>query len=186
MSAQVTVKGSSPRGMQLWCRERFGEKEFAKLLAAKFSPEVRQSFEADLLTSRDYPAQLQNDFLAQLAAHFGPSGEQELRVMGAWCARRDLGGIYRIFLMLFSTLRSLEAFVGLWRRYQNTGEAVLTRQEPGLAVLEIRDEHNTIQHSWLVGGYVHAVLELTGAKSVKVDCDHPRGSAVATLSASWK
>ncbi len=142
--------------------------------------------DSDLLSSKEYPTALRNRFILDYAALFGDHAEGELRALGAYCARRDLGGIYRVFLMHFSTSRTLETFAGLWRRYQNTGEAKITEKAQNFARLEIRDENNTSLHSQVVAGYVAALLEMTGAKSVSVGCQHPEGSPLAVFEGRWK
>ncbi len=180
---EPTIKGASIKGMQEWARKRMGA-EFPKVLAA--SPKVLEALSGDLLRSRDYPTALQNEFLSLLAAHFGPTAEKELRAMGANNADVDLGGIYRIFLMLFSTSRTLDSFVGLWRKYQNTGEAVITERGEKRCALERRDPYSSPEHSVVVAGYIHRLLELAGVKVIAVTCSHPPGTTVAKLVATWR
>ncbi len=183
---QPVVKGVTFKGYQDFCRERFGEQGFHTLLATRFTPEVRSLMESSLLSSKEYPTELRNRFIAELAATFGDQVEKELRALGAYCARRDLGGIYRVFFMLFSTSRTLETFAGLWRHYHVTGEAMVVAMSQNSARLEVRDKHNTPFHSIMVAGYITAILEMTGARSIEVTHHHPAGSPVATFEGHWQ
>jgi len=185
VATEPSCKGASLKGYVVWVRERLGEEGARRLFAEQPDRELSALFEGEVLVSKNYPMAVHNGFLAVLARHFGADAERELRTLGAYCAARDLGGIFKVFLMVFSASRGLDTFAGLYGKYQNTGTMVVTESGPKHMVIEIRDPFNSREHDSVLAGYAEQALTMTGAKNVSVPWEHPQESCVSTLRATF-
>jgi hypothetical protein len=91
------------------------------------------------------------------------------RLMGAEMTRRDLRGIYRIFMRIVSARYVLQAGARIFNTYLRPGQFRVDEVRNGFAQATVTGCRGFDHNMWLdVAGGCEATLEVAGAKSVRL------------------
>lgn len=110
------------------------------------------------------------------------------RKIGRESTRRDLTGIYRVFLQMVSPQLMVTISPRIWGVYYDTGMMNVLEKREGFARVELTGCDGFDENLWQdVLGACELALELAGAKSVRmrIETGGGTGDAAMTLAAHW-
>lgn len=137
-------------------------------------------------TKEMYPDILFIKLMKILDREFGKGDLSECYNLGRWSSQHL--GVMGIFVSFLGTPTSvIKKAPKSWRYYHNKGELVVTKLEPGIGIIELRDflKSNTICTQLL--GFFRGAAEQTRGKNVKVEktkCTS-EGDPVCEFTVTW-
>jgi hypothetical protein len=149
---------------------------------------VQEAFDrGGIVASGWYPLSWYRDL--HLAARRGTASEAGLAwQIGRESTRRDLNGIYRVFLRVLSPSFVLSGAARIFETYYRPGALRLDESRPGFARITLMRCHGFNMDVWSdVCGACEVALELTGCKGVRLRAEKGArdGDTEATLVAWW-
>lgn len=98
------------------------------------------------------------------------TGEPRLaRIMGNEMTKRDLVGVYRVFMRIASPQFVLAASGRIFSRYFRPGIMEVSERRRGFVLVNFKDCHGFDENMWHdVLGACEATIELAGAKSLRI------------------
>jgi hypothetical protein len=143
-------------------------------LEERFSEQLNEadrSFFENAMPVSWIPVQAGARIYAAAAELLFPSATNPLKDLGRAMALADLRGIYKILLKAATVPMVVKKTASLWRIYHKRGEARSERgsnkNEIFLVISDYRDLPGEMRET--ATGYTAGVIELTGARNVKVD-----------------
>jgi len=169
------VKGSDITGLRKLFKERGAEVEDA--FRHQLSPE-QQSLYTGLLATEWV---LLEDWLQLLRSAVGfllPKDPEPWVSLGKALARKSYTGVYRIFLRIPSVKYVVSRAATIWSTYYDTGTVSTTSPEPKHLELVVEDfPALPFEFREAARGHIMVLLELTGARTHRVDPDYTNSSA---------
>lgn len=166
--------------------DRYGEREREMFIQA-LPPEDRAVFEVATSTGwYDFQGRLRA--LHALDRVLGAGDGLLVRDFGRFGAERDLSTVQRMFLRLANPAYVLEKSTDYWSRFYDFGRWEVARR-PGGARAVLRDNPTPdplFCHE--LGGYIHRMFELVGARQVTLAHSYcvGRGDAECCFEGGWK
>lgn len=159
---------------------------WARVLAA-LDPAERE-IAGSALASAWYPLDAYVHLIHAVANVLGDGDLRVIHELGRYEAEQDLTVVHRIFLKLMHPATMAEKTAEYWSRFHDTGEWVVTRKGNGyqgtLRGWGAADDALCME----LVGYLTRVIELAGAKDVRLrhsEC-RARGAAVCVFDGHWK
>jgi len=154
-------------------------------LLARLTPDAKSVFTTAAMTSW-VPRQYADEITATAAIVLFADQPRPVYELGRAQARNDLTGIYKILLRVVSVEFAMGQTAKLWSTYHNRGQARAEKQPDrsvGAVVVNDYPDFSEVQIE-STAGYIHGLLELTGAAEVKV---HPntRDRRAIRFETSW-
>jgi hypothetical protein len=161
------VKGALILG-SLWAYADITSPVDKEQLVLELPDDLRTALvEGSLLSVNWYPAEWHKALLRRATFQQGPRIARE---MARRVVRRDLNGVYRLFLRAIGTRRAFELVARLWPTYTRIGTMVTSVASP--RVLTVRwagcVDFDHVYWEGAFGGVIGS-LEAMGATSVKID-----------------
>jgi hypothetical protein len=157
-----------------------------QVVVAQLKPE-----DADLYHSTLAVAWVSIEFIARLfeaaAPALFPTEPHPIRQLGRTIATDNLTGIYRMLLRIVSIPFAIERAGSLWRTYNDTGDATITRFGTEERVRMTVSGYEAFPNATLeeTSGYIEGVALLCGARSVDVYPVCPTADSFA-FDVSWR
>lgn len=134
------------------------------------SPEDGQCFQK-LLPSNKLPIEQLSKYCELAVPVLFPdkSLDQGLRQLGYQNAKNDMKGIYRVLLKIASVETVIKNAAVIWKTYHDEGQAFVRRLKANQYDF-IVEKYPEITKCFrnITDGYITGLLELTGAKNIKV------------------
>lgn len=156
-----------------------------EMLLTKLTAEARSVFETAAMTS--WIAHRHADEITATAAHLLFSQQpRPVYEFGREQAHCDLTGIYKILLRVVSVEFAMSQTAKLWSTYHRHGHATAEKQPDRTAGAVVVKDFADITEVQLesTAGYIHGLLELTGAGEVKVHLN-TRDRRAIRFETSW-
>ncbi len=138
---------------------------------SKLSPKGADTYNSVIATSW-IPSDDEKEIMAEGAKHLFPDDPDRMILLGRALAESTMTGIYRIFIKIPTISFIIKRVASIWNTFYKKGKArVIDVQSNSLTMqvtelLDIEDYQTEI-----TCGYIHELLELTGAKNVSVKFD---------------
>lgn len=181
------LKGVSWVSLREFIKERGGEGALGSVMTL-LSEADREVWRAPILTSSwvDYGPFIRAAFAVDRA--LGSGDGVLVRQAAVFSARRDLGGIYRMFVSLSSPQFAISRAAKLWRQYFDSGEMVVVAKSNTHVVLHLSDFSNMPDgHEVFLQAYMEELIRLSGGKEPR--SSHPtclsRGDSYCTFAIEW-
>ncbi len=181
----ASVKGVIFLNARTFALEQHGEEGWRSLLDA-LDPRDREEL-ASMIAIGWYDIGLYDRVHATMERVLGKGDFALMHRLGRFSAEADLNVIHRTLMKMARPAVLFEKYPELWRRYQDSGEWSLTREDKRargvLTGWASREEACLVR---LAGG-IERMLELLGARGVKVTRakSTARGDAVCELIIDW-
>ncbi len=180
-------KGSFLKALKLYVLDRFDEESWQKLVET-LPPDDRERVDKPLTISW-YDERIRKHLLDTMCNIFASKKPDLMEDFSRFEAERDLNTTQRLFLRLANPGYAIQKAGQYWRRFMDWGELVIVRHDDKCsATATIKDNENAYDlfcNHMLV--YMTRVLELVGAKNVKLVHTHcrNRGDAECVYSLKW-
>jgi len=149
------------------------------------SPELRTQIEQHMLSNQWYPFEYYLELNRAIVQVLGHGQEAILREVGYYSAEVALNGIYKTFFRAGSPGFIIKIATRAWEQYfQNGALRVETHSDKQLTVHFTGIEVLAREHFISTAGWITKVLELSGAKNVRIDIGQ-FGPALVTLEILW-
>jgi hypothetical protein len=135
------------------------------------SPEHAELYSKAIIFDR-LPVEEHARFLTATAAFLYPGHPRQLEQLGRDLAERTYTGVYRVFLRIPTVVYLIKRAAAVWETYYDTGEATVESIQSGSADLVVSgfpDLPEALRRS--TTGHVQVLLEMTGARDVRVEHD---------------
>jgi hypothetical protein len=150
--------------------ERGGEELLEKVMQ-QLSGEDRALVNKTLFASEWMDCALWWRLLCAADRVLGKGDGKIIEEIGAFNARQDLSGIYRIFISIMSPQFLASRSSMIWKRYFDTGDMCLVALKANYCKLELVDFSDPpLGHEHELIGWIREALLMTGAKNVQ--CKH--------------
>lgn len=192
-SPPVGIKGVALKGTLDFLRARAGEDGVARALAA-LPEEIRAPLSKSILATSFYPLPWLVALQAETLRVAGLDSKEGLRLIGRFAAESAVTGVYRIFLKVGSPEFILGKSSRMFGNYfQGVGAEAFRMAElrPGFGRLELaRYPGGHPDFCRRLDGYFERVLELSGAKEVRIHHSRcafvPGGGDLCEWGAKWR
>ena len=149
-------------------------------------PDVRDALAAGLLPSTSYPVAYQAALHQAIRSEVGGGELWANRRVGAAAARRDFGGIYRVFVLASSYERLLRGVGRAFRHYNSQGAVAWEHIGEGSAMGHISEVDGYVEGMWhAIAGRLETLLVMGGAHQASVVVEAWSPTSV-TLRATWR
>ncbi len=160
------TKGTDVLALRKMLQERGpqAEQEFLQRL----NPELQNLYRSIMATTWS-PVEQQTALYEAAAEVLFPGEAEPLRQLGRALAKRSFTGIYRIFLRLPTMQFIMNRTAEVWLTYYNAGEAVVENfvdRHGDFVVRRFPELPRKMRE--VICGHLSVILELTGAKNVRV------------------
>jgi hypothetical protein len=140
------------------------------------SPDSRARLTGVVLPVAWFPVDVYESLLGSAERVLGPSDGSVAVEIGAATASRDLPSTHRLFMQSATPAMALARIPQLWRTYHSRGEVIISQVPAGGWRLEVRDLYpDTHLHAMAMCGFYEKLLELAGARDVRVALLSSRG-----------
>lgn len=179
----MQVKGVAIRSLLAAVEDAFGKDGLGRVTDA-LDPEIRVQLEPVVLASSFYPVAVSAALHEAIRHRLGGGSVNANRRVGAEAARRDFGGIYRVFIRVADYERLLGGIERAWRQYNSHGTIEWQRgvHEARGAIRDVDGFTEAMWHS--IAGRFETMLLLSGAKHASVQVADWSASHAA-LHARW-
>ncbi|MCD4813597.1 hypothetical protein K8S19_07895 [bacterium] len=134
----------------------------------KLAPELFSVFENIIHTSWT-PIQEQTDIYEAAARVLFPGDPERMHTLGKAMAARSYSTVYKLFLRIPTIQFVLSRVAIMWRSYHDKGEATVEGFENNQGIFIVRKYPDLPRKMRVViGGHLEILLELTGAKNIKI------------------
>ena len=180
-------KGSFFKALKCYIVERFDEESWKKLVDT-LPPDDRERVD-NALTISWYDERIREHLLRTMYSILAAKNPSLMEDFSTFEAERDLKTTQRLFLRLANPGYAIQKAGQYWRRFMDWGELNIIRHEDKCsATATIKDNENAYDlfcNHMLV--YMTRVLELVGAKDVKLKHTHcrSRGDPECVYSLKW-
>jgi eukaryotic-like serine/threonine-protein kinase len=181
------IRGSAFITLREFVKERFGTAGWEKLLG-RLSAEDRKEVD-EILPIGWYDFRLRVRMLRILESELGVGDPKILEQFGRFGAERDLNTITRAFLKLASPSFALEKTGEYWSRFHDYGSWKVVRNSERAATGTLTDTpFDNELYCKELRGYMQRLLELVGAKDVKLihTLCIGRGDKVCEFKGTWR
>lgn len=168
----MQVKGTALRSIMLAVEHLEGAEQLERVLQA-MPDDARAALEPVVLGSRWYPVSVQASLHEAIRKELG-RGRTEANYRVAQRAIKDdfKGGVYRTFLRLMTYDAMWNVSQRVWRQYNSSGSVKFFDRKRGHARGTIEDVDGYTLPMWIaICGRFHGLLELAGARNVKVETE---------------
>ena len=131
-------KGAGFNAIQRAITEMYGEAGLKKVLDAG-SAELRQFSSRKVLDNEWIPDRIGSDLMITADRVFGRGDYALIRKIGAWVAKDNLKGIYKVYIKMTSISGLLRRADQIWSQYFNTGSVKVLLAEPKHYQFEVVD-----------------------------------------------
>jgi hypothetical protein len=181
------TKGVGFINVSMFARERFGERGYAEVLSS-LSDEDREAL-ASVISVGWYDLALYARLIRALDRVRGKDDLSLLSDLGRYEAEHDFTTIHRVFLRFANPDYVVEKAFELWRRFHDTGTWIIVR-ESERRMLGTLEEWGVVDEALCkeLTAYLQRLLELTGAKDVRVQHATCRaiGSGSCVFIGTWR
>ncbi|MCI0636274.1 MAG: hypothetical protein L0206_20525 [Actinobacteria bacterium] len=149
-------------------RERFGEGGLGDVAGA-LEPETRDLFGSMIIATEWYPNRhIVNLYETIVRVHYGGQPEG-IRELGRISAKRDLRGVFKIFVVVVSPQYLVSKTASVWSRYFDHGRVQIMDQRRGFCRGKFFDVLSYSTAFWheILGSCIGAI-EAAGGKNVVV------------------
>ena len=151
-------------------------REVLEKVVSGLPPEVRSRLRGVVLPVAWFPLETYERLLESAEGVLGEGDGAAALEIGAATAGRDLPTTHRLFMQSATPAMALSRIPQLWRTYHSRGEVEITQVPAGGWRLEIRDlSPDTYLHAMAMCGFYQKLLELAGARDVRVALLSSRG-----------
>lgn len=162
------VKGAVILARRAFVREEFGEQAWETLLAALPASD-RELLGGFVLTASWYPFELNERLDAAIVEHLGDGDKAIFERIGAWSAKKNLGGAHKTFLTPGDPTRFMTMTSRIYDFYYDTGHRVFEPSGPSAGVMTTYDADTISETDCLtVIGWYKEALKMCGAESVEM------------------
>jgi hypothetical protein len=164
------AKGVSFRSSQHALAKLRGDDAVARTLDALAEPGLAAKLRAhEILPGGWYPLAWYRDLLGSMRRTTG-EGPELMRALGREGVREDLGGVFRIFLLVVSPQFLLSRAAALWSTYYDTGKMIVEDKRPGGVTARAVGCTGFDENLWTgTAGGCEAALVAAGARDVKIE-----------------
>jgi hypothetical protein len=188
-SGQPEASGRAFRGLIRHVKDQYGAEVLAEIIGG--SGRLAQgAFATPIRNMAWYPYGAYSGFLSALDKRLGKGDGQLCRTVGAAAGKRDLGAIFKIYVILASAERLIRSCAKIWESYyRNAGRMEAIAWRPESTVLRIFDfPQMHPSHCQLMAGWMISTMETIGCR-VNRDAQETqcmsRGGPYHEFSCSW-
>ena len=181
------VKGAVILARRAFVRDEFGEDAWQDLLTALPAAD-RELLDGFILTASWYPFELNERLDASIVDRLGGGDKAIFESIGAWSAKKNLGGPHRTFLTPGDPGRFMEMTDRIYNFYYDTGHRKFETSGPGVGVMTTYDAETFSETDCLtVIGWYREALEMCGATEVEIEevACRARGDEYCRYEFSW-
>jgi hypothetical protein len=169
-----------------FCHARFGEEGFSRVVASL--PEGDRAVVEEALPVGWYDLGVYDRLHEAIVAELGDHDLAIMVPLGHFCAEHDLTTIHRVFLRMASADFLFSKYGDFWRRYQDTGQWSMTRENERCVRATLSSWGSTSEATCVrLAAYMEKFLELCGAhgaRATRTRC-RSRGDAVCEYRLAW-
>ncbi len=185
---EAHVKGTFLVACMEHLEQAHGGAGLGRVLGA-LSTDVRSRLTGVVLPVAWFPLDVYDRLLDAAERTLGGGDGTLALEIGAATAARDLPTTHRLFMQSATPAMALTRIPQLWRTYHSRGEVLISQVPAGGWRLEVRDlSPETYLHAMAMCGFYQKLLELAGARDVRVALlsSRGRGEERTVTSLRWR